>query len=73
MRGRSLRSLGATSALRRPAGSNGWRRRECGELANVVDHIEPIAHGGSDDPSKLPALCASCYSAKATGTKGEAG
>jgi 5-methylcytosine-specific restriction endonuclease McrA len=45
---------------------DGWRCRECGRPANVVDHIEPIAHGGTDHPSNLQALCAGC-----NGTKGD--
>ena len=62
--------------LRRPSGNawrptrtlvlarDGWRCKHCTQPANVVDHIEPIAHGGSDDPSNLQALCAGCNSAK---------
>ncbi len=62
--------------LRRPSGNqwrptrtivlqrDGWRCKECGGPANVVDHIEPIARGGTDDPSNLQAMCAGCIGAK---------
>ena len=63
--------------LRRPRG-NAWEPtrqrvldrdghlcRGCGAPAHVVDHITPIASGGTDDHSNLQALCAAC-----NGTKG---
>lgn len=59
--------------LRRPSGNawrptrvlvltrDGYRCRECGSPANLqIDHITPIAAGGSDDPSNLQTLCAAC-------------
>lgn len=62
--------------LRRPSG-NAWaptrryvllrdnhRCQECGGPGNVVDHITPIAHGGTDHPSNLRALCAACNGRK---------
>jgi 5-methylcytosine-specific restriction endonuclease McrA len=36
------------------------RCQNCGGPGNVVDHITPIAQGGSDHPSNLRALCAGC-------------
>jgi 5-methylcytosine-specific restriction enzyme A len=38
---------------------------ECGRPAAHVDHIQPIAHGGTDHPANLRALCAACNLAKA--------
>jgi 5-methylcytosine-specific restriction enzyme A len=38
---------------------------ECGRPAEHVDHIQPIAHGGTDHPANLRALCAACNLAKA--------
>lgn len=32
----------------------------CGKTAAHVDHVVPVAHGGTDHPSNLRALCASC-------------
>ena len=29
--------------------------------ATVVDHIKPLAHGGSDDDANTRNLCASCH------------
>jgi 5-methylcytosine-specific restriction endonuclease McrA len=38
--------------------------RQCGRPARHVDHITPIAWGGTDHPSNLRALCADCNLAK---------
>ncbi len=46
---------------------DGYRCQDCGAPANVVDHITPIAHGGSDHPSNLQAFCAACNGAKGDG------
>jgi 5-methylcytosine-specific restriction protein A len=32
--------------------------------ATAVDHIVPKAHGGTDDPSNLAAICAPCHREK---------
>ena len=37
---------------------------ECGQPAEHLDHIQPIARGGTDHPSNLQALCARCNLAK---------
>jgi 5-methylcytosine-specific restriction endonuclease McrA len=37
----------------------------CGGEANTVDHMVPVARGGTDQPDNLAACCASCnYSKK---------
>jgi 5-methylcytosine-specific restriction endonuclease McrA len=43
---------------------DGYRCQDCGAPAKVVDHITPIAAGGSDQPSNLQALCAACNLSK---------
>lgn len=47
--------------------------RYCGEHASeqvklVVDHVVPVAHGGTDDPSNLAAACSPCNGGKAATT-----
>ena len=62
--------------------SGGWRRArlaylkqhptcvECGRLANVVDHIEPVRLGGEFwDSSNWQAMCTSCHNAKSASEK----
>ena len=36
----------------------------CGQEANTVDHVIPIALGGTDEPSNLVAACARCNYSK---------
>lgn len=39
--------------------------RKCGEPARVVDHVEPIRHGGDRyDQTNLQSLCDSCHNSK---------
>jgi len=60
---------------KRQPGGNGWqwqriRRailardghtcRYCHAIATQIDHVVPIARGGSDDPTNLVACCARC-------------
>jgi 5-methylcytosine-specific restriction protein A len=45
---------------------NVWTCQRCGNPATTVDHITPLARGGTDDPSNLQSLCAAC-----NGTKGD--
>jgi 5-methylcytosine-specific restriction protein A len=35
-----------------------------GETYLEVDHVTPIAWGGSDDPSNLQCLCIGCHKTK---------
>lgn len=49
---------------------DGFRCRYCGACAPDVrlhvDHITPLARGGSDDPSNLCAACVACNLGKST-------
>ena len=36
----------------------------CGAPASVIDHIKPVAEGGSDRDAKLAACCRSCNEKK---------
>lgn len=38
--------------------------RICGRLGTVVDHIVPLADGGSDDPDNKQTLCTPCHDEK---------
>jgi len=39
---------------------DGHRCQQCGEPAEHVDHITPVASGGTDHPGNLRATCADC-------------
>jgi hypothetical protein len=58
------RSLPA--ALRRTVMErDGYRCRHCGTGVNLsIDHIYPVAHGGTDDLDNLQVLCCPCNSRK---------
>lgn len=44
---------------------DGWECVSCGSHRNLtVDHIVPVARGGSDDLTNLQTLCGSCNSSK---------
>ncbi|MEJ7824827.1 MAG: HNH endonuclease [Solirubrobacteraceae bacterium] len=38
-----------------------YRCALCDRQADEVDHITPLAWGGSDDPSNLGSLCRDCH------------
>ena len=40
-----------------------YRCALCPRAASEVDHIVPIAEGGTDDPSNLRSLCHDCHAA----------
>ena len=42
----------------------GWRCQwpGCHRPASTVDHVTPLAYGGSNDPANLRASCATCNS-----------
>lgn len=42
---------------------------QCGQHADQVDHLTPVAEGGTDDPANLGAICGTCHDRK---TKAEA-
>lgn len=37
---------------------------ECGRPAEHLDHVQPIARGGTDQPANLQPLCSACNLAK---------
>jgi len=52
---------------KRVAASQSWTCAHCKQSLNAryeVDHIVQFAHGGTDDPSNLQALCSNCHAAK---------
>lgn len=66
-----------THQLNRNGSTRQWRRlreqilardrhvcRACGAPAQHVDHRQPVARGGTDNPSNLTAMCARCNLAK---------
>jgi len=44
--------------------SQGCLPKGIATTAKCVDHIIPLAHGGTDDPSNLQSLCWPCHKAK---------
>lgn len=40
---------------------DGYRCKKCGDPAVEVDHIRPVADGGTDYPSNLRSLCHNCH------------
>ncbi len=38
--------------------------RYCGAPADTVDHVDPVANGGTDDDTNLAAACEPCNRAK---------
>jgi 5-methylcytosine-specific restriction endonuclease McrA len=43
---------------------DGFTCQTCGKPATCVDHIRPLARGGSDHPSNLRASCGPCNQSK---------
>jgi 5-methylcytosine-specific restriction protein A len=43
-----------------------WQCQICGHRAEHVDHILPLAHGGTDAPSNLRATCTGCNLSRST-------
>ncbi len=43
---------------------DGHRWRFCGQPATEVDHIRPVADGGTDHPSNLRSLCHDCHAGR---------
>jgi len=69
--------MGKQSALRKDGSTYQWRKirarilkrdqdtcQRCGQPGNTVDHIVPRTLGGSDEPSNLQCLCATCNYSK---------
>lgn len=49
---------------------DGWVCVWCGQPANTVDHLVPLAHGGARlDPTNLAASCGRCNSARGGKTR----
>jgi 5-methylcytosine-specific restriction endonuclease McrA len=46
--------------LRRLLGDGGIGARHCGATATDIDHLIPIADGGTDELSNLRPACARC-------------
>lgn len=69
------RTRGLTeSDKKRVAASQHWRCADCLHLLDAayqIDHIVPVAVGGTDAPSNLQALCLHCHVAKTTGSEQE--
>jgi 5-methylcytosine-specific restriction endonuclease McrA len=45
----------------------------CGRPANTVDHLKPVAQGGTDDKDNLVAACSQCNGAKGDRTADQFG
>ncbi len=50
---------------------DGYRCRYCGDRATGVDHLQPLARGGTDDPDNLAACCPRCNRDKSDRTEHE--
>lgn len=50
---------------------DGWVCRYCGGFADSVDHVVPVAQGGSDASSNLAAACMDCNRSKRDRTPAE--
>jgi len=65
------RRNGSTRAWRKVRASvlarDDYTCRYCGQPADTVDHVHPVALGGSSDPANLAAACRSCNGRKGSG------
>lgn len=55
------------SVKKRVAAAGLWRCQDCKSLlppTYQIDHITPVALGGTNDEANLQALCPNCHSAK---------
>ena len=66
---RSLRVGPGWAAMRRRVLAEEPTCRSCGAPATDVDHIIPLANGGTSDRSNLQALCGPCHWSKTNGRR----
>lgn len=61
----AIRKKLSRSLIRQIWDRDGWECRHCGTHQDLtIDHITPLASGGTDDMGNLQTLCKSCNSSK---------